>query len=66
MIQPHNKQLTMSYYLAAISVSDTIVLSVGNSNPTKLTNAFLPILHWIVLLDKSAVLNWNKWNVIEG
>ena len=29
MVQPENRQSTMSHYLAAIAVADTIVLGIG-------------------------------------
>ena len=30
MIQPHNRHSSMSWYLAALAVVDTIVLAIGN------------------------------------
>ena len=30
MIQPHNRHTSMSWYLAALAVVDTIVLAIGN------------------------------------
>ena len=29
MVQPHNRQLGMSWYLASIAVADSLVLTVG-------------------------------------
>ena len=32
MIQPHNRGMSLSIYISAVAVADTITLSIGNLN----------------------------------
>ena len=55
MIQPHNRHMAMSWYLAAVAIMDTIVLLIGESGASFTDFLYDFLLYFVVQIKNHKI-----------